>query len=156
MSDLRMPSNSNGAYPRTAAQPPSAPLVMIVDDDPAICAAVRRLLIAAGHAVRVFVNSDELAAAGRPAGVSCLLLDLNLPGVGGQEVLMAVRANPAWQHVPVVIFTTSDEPRDRAACAAAGADEYVLKPGGFGELIDLFNSLGQRWLTAEHRTVPEA
>lgn len=79
-----------------------------------------------------------------------VLLDLNMPRLNGHEVLAAVKGDPALRQVPVVVFTTSDEPRDRQAATAAGADDYVLKPGGFGELIDTLNGFGRRWLTAEH------
>ncbi|WP_246581162.1 response regulator [Deinococcus aestuarii] len=130
--------------------------LLIVEDQPNDVELARAALALSQVGCEVSVARDGTEALDllRQPGPcpNLILLDLNLPGVGGQEVLTAVRANPAWRHVPVVIFTTSDEPQDRAACAAAGADEYVLKPGGFGELIDLFNSLGQRWLTAEHRT----
>src|SRR6188474_2077058 len=80
-----------------------APLVMIVDDDPAICTAVRRLLIAEGLHVRVFANTDELASAGRPAGVCCLILDLHLPGRDGLAFLSSL--NRAGVRIPTVFIT---------------------------------------------------
>ncbi|GAA5534074.1 response regulator rcp1 [Deinococcus aluminii] len=77
-----------------------------------------------------------------------VLLDLNMPRVSGHEVLVAVKSDPALRQVPVVVFTTSDEPSDRQAARAAGADDYVLKPQHFEALIDTLGGLGRRWLTA--------
>ncbi|WP_019587876.1 response regulator [Deinococcus apachensis] len=76
-----------------------------------------------------------------------VLLDLNMPRVSGHEVLRAVKGDAALRHVPVVVFTTSNEASDRDACAAAGADDYVLKPGRFEGLVEAVNRLGRRWLT---------
>lgn len=78
-----------------------------------------------------------------------MLLDLNMPRMNGYEVLAAVRANPAWREVPVVIFTTSNAAQEREACLAAGADDYVVKPERFETLIETFNGLGRRWLSEE-------
>lgn len=75
-----------------------------------------------------------------------VLLDLNMPRVSGHEVLQRVKNDELLRRVPVVVFTTSSEPSDQAACAAAGADDYVVKPGGFEDLIETLNALGRRWL----------
>ncbi len=76
-----------------------------------------------------------------------VLLDLNMPRVSGPEVLRALKGDAALRDVPVVVFTTSNEARDREACAVAGADDYVLKPGRFDQLVETVNRLGQRWLS---------
>lgn len=76
-----------------------------------------------------------------------VLLDLNMPRVSGHEVLRALKGDAALRHVPVVVFTTSNEALDREACAAAGADDYMLKPGRFDQLVEAVNRLGRRWLT---------
>src|SRR5690349_14345339 len=75
-------SHRNGVW---AASAP--PIVMIVDDDPTVCAAVCRLLRAEGLHVRIFVDTDELAATRRPDGICCLILDLHLPGRDGLAFL---------------------------------------------------------------------
>lgn len=77
-----------------------------------------------------------------------VLLDLNMPRMNGHELLAAVKGDPVLQRVPVVVFTTSGELRDRQAVVAVGADGYVVKPEGFGDLIDTLNDLGRRWLAA--------
>lgn len=78
-----------------------------------------------------------------------VLLDLNMPRVSGHEVLEQIKTDERLRPVPVVVFTTSDETNDRAICAAAGADDYVLKPNSFEELIETLNALGRRWLCSQ-------
>ncbi|MFC5849427.1 response regulator [Deinococcus petrolearius] len=79
-----------------------------------------------------------------------VLLDLNMPRVSGHEVLQRVKSDTLLRRVPVVVFTTSSELRDRLAATAAGADDYVVKPGGFEELVETLNALGRRWLATAH------
>lgn len=76
-----------------------------------------------------------------------VLLDLNMPRVSRHEVLEQVKNDERLRPVPVVVFTTSDELNDQAVCVAAGADDYVVKPSGFEDLIEMLNALGHRWLS---------
>jgi CheY-like chemotaxis protein len=57
-----------------------------------------------------------------------VLLDLKMPRVGGLEVLRFMRESPAVQSVPVLVFSSSDEPRDIDEARNAGADDYLVKP----------------------------
>ncbi len=77
-----------------------------------------------------------------------VLLDLNMPRVGGLEVLRRLKGDARWRHVPVVIFTTSNAQNDRDACAALGADDYIVKPNDIQGLVKTVNALGTRWLDA--------
>nr|WP_246580678.1 response regulator [Deinococcus aestuarii] len=89
--------------------------------------------------------------AGRPEGQPDLvLLDLNMPRVNGHQVLCTMHGDQALQGVPVVVFTTSNLPEDRAASVACGAVDYVVKPGAFEAFVATINRLGRRWLTLEH------
>lgn len=60
-----------------------------------------------------------------------ILLDLNLPGNSGFEILSAVRATPLWGHTPVVVFTSSAAPRDIERASALKATKYILKPSTY-------------------------
>jgi CheY-like chemotaxis protein len=88
----------------------------------------------------------DMAAAGTVPHL--VLLDLNLPRASGHQVLLALRALPAFATVPVVILSTSNHPADRNRCLAGGADDYRVKPPFFGELLVLVQELRARWLTA--------
>lgn len=126
--------------------------LLIVEDNPHGLELARVALELSDVRCEVQVAHDGQEALdflrGLPVLPDLMLLDLNMPHVNGHEVLAAVKSDPVRRRVPVVVFTTSDELRDRETATAAGADDYVLKPQGFGELIDTLNDLGQRWLAA--------
>jgi CheY-like chemotaxis protein len=76
-----------------------------------------------------------------------VLLDLNLPRMGGQEVLQAMRADAELKHVPVVVLTTSEAEEDLAASYAHGANCYVTKPVGFEQFSKVVKSISSFWFT---------
>ena len=78
---------------------------------------------------------------GLPAPPRLVLLDLNLPGLDGREVLRALRADAAFASVPVAVLTTSADPAEVEACRAAGADAYLLKPVGLDVLREKLAAL---------------
>jgi CheY-like chemotaxis protein len=84
-----------------------------------------------------------------------VLLDLNMPGTNGLDTLRAVRADPAWRSIPVVMLTTSTAQADITACYEAGASSYIIKPPAFGDLVRLFSRVCDYWfdLSASPREV---
>lgn len=95
---------------------------------------------------------DYLFATGSHAGrdVSVLpaitLLDLNLPRIGGLEVLRRIRADERTKLLPVIILTSSKEEEDIARGYSLGANAYVRKPVDFPEFITAAQGLGLFWL----------
>lgn len=78
----------------------------------------------------------------------CLvLLDLKLPKVSGLDVLRAIRANPSYSAVPVVIFTSSKEQRDLVESYELGANSYVQKPISVAQFDQALRTLGIYWLS---------
>ena len=76
-----------------------------------------------------------------------ILLDLNMPRKDGREALVEIKSEPALQHIPIVILTTSEEPRDIAFTMKAGAESFITKPASFDEWVEMMKSLAERWLT---------
>ncbi len=70
-----------------------------------------------------------------------ILLDLNLPRVHGHEILAFLKESPALQHIPTVVLTTSDAPRDRERCVALGCTEFFVKPPSLQGYLDLARRL---------------
>lgn len=95
---------------------------------------------------------DYLLAEGRYRGQNTLelpdvvLLDLNLPGVDGLEVLRRIRAHQRTRLLPVVVLTSSGDSQDVAAAYALGANSYVQKPVDFDQFVRAASRLGTYWL----------
>lgn len=75
-----------------------------------------------------------------------ILLDLNLPKIGGIEVLRRIRADERTRLLPVVILTSSKEEEDIVGSFTNGANAYVRKPVDFGEFVEAVGTLGVFWL----------
>ena len=88
------------------------------------------------------------ASTGDQSGLpSLILLDLNLRGQNGCDLLKRLRSDPRFATIPTIIFTTSDDQNDLAYCYASGANGYVVKPGTFDELIHCTGDICRYWLT---------
>lgn len=83
----------------------------------------------------------------RPLRPSLLLLDLNTPGTDGREVLDSLKKNPALREIPVVVFTTSLNPKDVSFCYRAGANAYHVKPVRYDEHRRTLRTILEYWLT---------
>jgi CheY-like chemotaxis protein len=74
-----------------------------------------------------------------------LVLDLNMPAIGGLETLRIVRADRVLRRIPIVILTTSQAVEDIDRCYDAGANAYIVKPLSFTSLVQLFDGLFSFW-----------
>jgi DNA-binding response OmpR family regulator len=116
--------------------------ILIVEDEPAIVAAVRERLEHEGFAVRAAANGEEALAAIDEGAPDLLLLDLGLPGIDGFELLRRVRAHGL--DAPVIILTARGDEIDRVVGLELGADDYVVKPFSVRELAARVRALLRR------------
>ncbi len=110
----------------------SGPRVLVVDDEPAIRRFLRTSLSAHGYIVFDAASGREglwAAAAQRP---DLVILDLGLPDVDGIAVTQRLRD---WTQVPIIIVTVQEQESAKIAALDAGADDYITKPFGMGELL---------------------
>lgn len=120
-----------------------APRIFIVEDNPADVYLVRLALKEHGieGEVRVAAHGDRamellqgMSTAERP---DLILMDLNLPGKGGIEILSNLRGSESYDQVPVVIMTSSSAVSDRQAAERLGIKHYFRKPTHLTEFIEL-------------------
>ena len=104
--------------------------IIVVDDDEEVRTALRRLLRAMGHDVRVFASAEEYEAA--PTAADCLIVDLRLPGLNGFELLERMRLRGS--SVPIVFITGDGGPSPADTTAHAGIPS-LAKPFDEGDLI---------------------
>jgi CheY-like chemotaxis protein len=96
-----------------------------------------------GESALAFLRGEgKYAGAPRP---DIVLLDLNLPGIGGIEVLRQIKAEPKLKTIPVVVLTTSTADRDRVSAYDCAANSYVSKPVDFDRMMDVVRQLKLYW-----------
>ncbi|UKT65478.1 response regulator [Pedobacter mucosus] len=80
-----------------------------------------------------------------------ILLDLNLPGLSGLDILKFIRENPYFKSVPVILFSTSDDPNDIKSSIEYGANAYLAKPNGYENLVECLHSIHDFWFNRHLR-----
>ncbi len=132
----------------------SEPLVILMaEDDDGHAALVQRNLKRAGIANQIVHVKDGQAAleylqrtgahAGRPPdGPLLLLLDINMPVLDGVEVLRRLKADEATARFPVIMLTTTDDPREVQRCYQLGCSVYVIKPVEYTSFVEAIQRLG--------------
>ncbi len=131
-----------------------------MEDSPEDVEATRRVLARLGHSEQLKHFWDGETAldylrkqADRP---KLILLDLNLPGTEGRDVLSAIKLDPNLRTIPVVVLTSSDEPNDIDACYARGANSYIRKPGHLEGYSATIKQLHDYWLNTVSLPMPPA
>ena len=130
--------------------------LLMVDDDPRDRELMARALKKAGVTLDVVSVADGFEAleylfatgahAGRaPGAPRAVILDLNLPGKHGHDVLRDVRQSAATRLVPVVILSSSSEESDVRAAYELGANSYVQKPVDFDTFVEIARQIGVYW-----------
>ncbi len=117
------------------------PQILVVDDDEMIAASVRRALVYEGYAVVVAHDGAEALRAARNHQPDLMILDVMMPEVDGIEVCRRIREDG---DVPVLMLTARDTVADRVLGLDSGADDYLVKPFAYEELLARVRSLLRR------------
>jgi CheY-like chemotaxis protein len=132
--------------------------ILLVEDSPEDFEATQRALRKSGLKNPLYrcADGDEAldylfrrGAYGDPAASPCpgiILLDLNLPGTDGREVLSEIKRDDNLKKIPVVVLTTSADERDIDACYKAGANSYIQKPVDMDGFLKAIERLHGYWL----------
>jgi two-component system, OmpR family, response regulator MprA len=117
--------------------------ILIVEDERSIASFLRRGLVFEGYDVRVTDSGIEALSIARDQPIDLIVLDLMLPGdVDGIEVCRRIR--DAGDSIPILMLTARDEVADRVEGLDAGADDYLVKPFAFEELLARLRALLRR------------
>ena len=108
------------------------PRVLIVDDEPQIQRFLRTALRASDYDVIEAATAREALKLIVGSAPDAVLLDLGLPDMDGMDIIREVRA---WSKVPIIVLSARDRESDKVAALDLGADDYVEKPFGIGELL---------------------
>jgi len=116
--------------------------VLVIEDDATLGAALQEFLAGQGYAVDWLKDGEHVPGAVSAQSYDLLLLDLNLPGMTGLDVLRALRRD--GEQVSVLVLTARDALEDRVAGLDAGADDYVTKPFELAELAARVRAFARR------------
>jgi len=115
--------------------------ILVIDDEAHIRRAVERALAARGYEVDAAEDGADALDRAALAPPDLVILDLNMPGVDGLEVTRRLRS---WSAVPILILSVREEEPDKIAALDLGADDYLTKPFGVGELLARVRALLRR------------
>jgi two-component system, OmpR family, KDP operon response regulator KdpE len=110
----------------------SAGRILVVDDDPQIRRAMRTTLTGRGYEVADARTGEEALEALRSGSYDLVLLDMNMPGMGGIETCRLIRST---SEVAIIMLTVSNSEKDKVEALDAGADDYITKPFSTPELL---------------------
>lgn len=91
-------------------------------------------------------NEGRYADSGAYPSPGLILLDLNMPRLGGREALTEIKSDPALRHIPIVVMTTSRANDDVIASYQSGTNSYITKPASFQSLLDVVRALRRYWM----------
>lgn len=106
--------------------------ILVVNDEPQLRRAMRATLTDLGYSVIEARTGEEALEVLRRDPTDLVLLDLNMPGIGGLETCRAIRQS---FDIPIIILSVRNTERDKVDALDAGADDYVIKPYGIQELL---------------------
>jgi two-component system, OmpR family, KDP operon response regulator KdpE len=110
----------------------NSPLILLVDDEPPIRRLVHTSLTAEGYRVLEAEDGQQAVRLAAQQPPDLVILDLGLPDIDGQAILRQLRE---WLTAPIIILSARDQEKQKIAALDGGADDYLTKPFGAGELL---------------------
>ena len=115
--------------------------ILVVDDEPNIVLSLEFLMKQAGFQVRTASDGEAALAAIAAEQPDLMLLDVMMPRKNGYEVCQAVRANPDWKGIRIIMLTAKGREVEREKGLALGADDYITKPFSPQEVVERVREL---------------
>ncbi|CAO3448150.1 Two-component transcriptional response regulator, OmpR family [Azospirillum argentinense] len=111
------------------------PTILVADDEPSIVLSLQVLLQKAGFAVRIARNGEEALESVAESTPDLILLDAMMPRRDGFDVCQSLRADPAYQSLPIIMLTAKSRDVERQKGIALGATDYITKPFSTRDLV---------------------
>jgi two-component system KDP operon response regulator KdpE len=127
-----MAEHPEGISPETSSTGTPGPAVVLIEDEPQIRRFLRASLISHGFRLFEAANGQEGLVEAATRQPELIILDLGLPDMDGLEVIRQLRE---WTTIPIIVLSARGQERDKISALDAGADDYVSKPFGVGELL---------------------
>jgi two-component system, OmpR family, response regulator MprA len=121
--------------------------ILVVEDDPRLAATLDRVLSAEGHDIEVAPDGNEALRRAREHPFDLVVLDIMLPGLDGISVCRKLRSTGS---VPILLLTALGGTQDRVRGLDSGADDYLVKPFAYEELLARVRALLRRGTPSEH------
>lgn len=133
-----------------ANEPPTILFVEDCDSDFELACVGLEQVRPSASAVRVSTGRDFMQyVSGSETPVALFILDLSLPDTSGLVLAQQLRRSPVNAATPIVIFSSSSNPRDAEAARKVGADDYQVKPVAPSEFLRVVEQIVERWLPAK-------
>ena len=116
----------------------AVPVISVIDDDASVRAAAENFLSSLGYAVHTFSSADDFLQSARLEDSSCVVADVQMPGMSGLDLLKIIRSH--GNEIPFIFITAFPSESLRARAAKAGADVLLEKPFSSSVLIDCINA----------------
>ena len=120
--------------------------ILVVDDEPQIRRVMRSTLSMHGYVISEATTGEDAIESVRKNHPDLVLLDVNMPGMGGIEACREIRRS---SDAPIIMLTVRNAERDKVAALDAGADDYVVKPFGIEELLARIRAALRRYSPGE-------
>jgi two-component system KDP operon response regulator KdpE len=124
----------------------SGATILVVDDEPQIRRVMRSTLSTRGYVITEANNGEEAIESVHKNRPDLVLLDVNMPGIGGLEACREIRRS---SDAPIIMLTVRNAERDKVLALDAGADDYVVKPFGIEELLARIRAALRRYSPGE-------
>ena len=134
-------------------------MILLIEDDADEIHLMKRALAKAGlvNPLHVITHGSEVIPYFEGKGQygdrsqfplpGLVFLDLKLPGISGLYLLAWIKGNPDFRHIPVVLFTSSDDPEDLRRAYQFGVNSYLIKPMAFDDFVEMIKVTGTYWIS---------
>jgi DNA-binding response OmpR family regulator len=115
--------------------------ILLIEDEPSIVKMVGKRLEVSGYEVLTATDGQDGLAKARVGRPDAIILDLMLPRLSGFEICAALKSDPRYQKVPIIIFTGKGQDMDEKLCRELGAEAYITKPQQSKALLEQLEAL---------------